>query len=189
MCDSSFGSCAPPGETASPPNVRWSTKRSSGPSSRKRNRIRRWISSVCPGGVFQSTAVDSGVPCTPDALCGHGTMVAGVAVGANGAAGLSGVAPGANLGPNGAVFEATHGSAPKYKGMNKVNPTAVILSGMLMLRHLRENEAAGRLERAVGEVIAEGKYVTYDLKPNRDDPTAVGTREMADAIIQRLRGK
>jgi isocitrate dehydrogenase (NAD+) len=97
-----------------------------------------------------------------------------------------GVAPGANIGPHGAVFEATHGSAPKYKGMNKVNPTALILSGMLMLRHLGETEAAGRLERAVADVIAEGKSVTYDLKPDRDDPTAVGTREMADAICQRL---
>jgi isocitrate dehydrogenase (NAD+) len=98
-----------------------------------------------------------------------------------------GVAPGMNVGPEGAVFEATHGSAPKYKGLNKVNPTAVILSGMLMLRHLGENQAADRLERAVAEVIAEGKHVTYDMKPHRDDPTAVGTREMADAICARLR--
>ena len=93
-----------------------------------------------------------------------------------------GVAPGANIGPNGAVFEATHGSAPKYKGLNKVNPTALILSGMLMLRHLGETDAADRLEKAVAAVIAEGKDVTYDMKPHRDDPTAVGTREMADAI-------
>jgi isocitrate dehydrogenase (NAD+) len=98
-----------------------------------------------------------------------------------------GVAPGANIGPNGAVFEATHGSAPKYKGLNKVNPTALILSGMLMLRHLGEEDAAIRLENAVADVIAEGKSVTYDLKPNRDDPTAVGTQEMAEAICQRLR--
>src|SRR5262249_29415381 len=97
-----------------------------------------------------------------------------------------GVAPGANIGPDGAVFEATHGSAPKYKGQNKVNPTAVILSGMLMLRHLGESTAAARVEKAVADVIAEGKSVTYDLKPNRDDPTAVGTKEMADAIIRRL---
>ena len=88
--------------------------------------------------------------------------------------------------PTGAVFEATHGSAPKYKGQNKVNPTALILSGMLMLRHLGENDAAERLEKAVADVIAEGKYVTYDLKPDRNDPTAVGTREMADAIIEKL---
>ncbi len=84
------------------------------------------------------------------------------------------------------MFEATHGSAPKYKGQNKVNPTAVILSGMLMLRHLNELDASNQLEKAVADVIAEGKYVTYDLKPNRDDPTAVGTREMADAVIRRL---
>ena len=98
-----------------------------------------------------------------------------------------GVAPGANIGDHAAVFEATHGSAPRYKGMNKVNPTAMILSGMLMLRHLGETDAADRLERAVAAVIAEGKDVTYDLKPSRDDPSAVGTREMAEAIIARLR--
>ena len=97
-----------------------------------------------------------------------------------------GVAPGANIGPDSAVFEATHGSAPKYKGQNKVNPTALILSGMLMLRHLGETDAAERLEKAVADVIAEGKDVTYDLKPNRDDPTAVGTQEMADAICAKL---
>ena len=97
-----------------------------------------------------------------------------------------GVAPGANIGPNGAVFEATHGSAPKYKGLNKVNPTAVILSGMLMLRHLGEADAADRLERAVAAVIAEGRHVTYDLKAHRDDPTAVGTQEMAAAICEKL---
>lgn len=97
-----------------------------------------------------------------------------------------GVAPGANIGPGGAVFEATHGSAPKYKGQNKVNPTALILSGMLMLRHLGELDAANRLEQAVAAVIAEGRSVTYDLKPHRDDPTAVGTREMADAICAKM---
>lgn len=97
-----------------------------------------------------------------------------------------GMAPGANIGPNGAVFEATHGSAPKYKGQNKVNPTALILSGMLMLRHLGEMDAADRLERAVSAVIAEGKDVTYDLKPHRDDPTAVGTQEMAAAICAKI---
>ncbi|MGC9454926.1 MAG: isocitrate/isopropylmalate dehydrogenase family protein [Phycisphaerae bacterium] len=94
-----------------------------------------------------------------------------------------GVAPGANIGDNGAVFEATHGSAPKYKGLNKVNPTALILSGMLMLRYLEERSAANTLEQAVAAVIAEGKNVTYDMKPDRNDPTAVGTSEMADAII------
>ena len=94
-----------------------------------------------------------------------------------------GVAPGANIGENGAVFEATHGSAPKYKGLNKVNPTALILSGVLMLRHIEERPAAAALEAAIAAVIAEGVSVTYDMKPHRDDPTAVGTREMGDAII------
>ncbi|MCK4276294.1 MAG: isocitrate/isopropylmalate dehydrogenase family protein, partial [Phycisphaerae bacterium] len=100
-----------------------------------------------------------------------------------GLAGGLGVAPGANIGDNGAIFEATHGSAPKYKGQNKVNPTALILSGMLMLRYLHEPHAADTLERGVAAVIAGGKNVTYDMKPHRDDPTAVGTSEMADAII------
>jgi isocitrate dehydrogenase (NAD+) len=94
-----------------------------------------------------------------------------------------GVAPGANIGDGCATFEATHGSAPKYKGQNKVNPTALILSAVLMLQHLGEREAADRLEGAVARVVAEGKSVTYDMKPDRNDPTAVGTREMADAII------
>ena len=98
-----------------------------------------------------------------------------------------GVAPGANVGPEGAVFEATHGSAPKYKGRNMVNPVAVILSGMLMLRHLKEFDAADRLERAIAAVIAEGKSVTYDMKADRNDPTAVGTREMTEAICAKIR--
>lgn len=108
---------------------------------------------------------------------------------AAGLVGGLGVAPGANIGPTGAVFEATHGSAPKYKGQNKVNPVALILSGMLMLRHLKEVDAADRLERAVAAVIVEGKDVTYDMKADRNDPTAVGTREMADAICRKLKGK
>ena len=93
---------------------------------------------------------------------------------------------GANIGEHAAVFEATHGSAPKYKGQNKVNPTAMILSGKLMLDHLGERDAATRLEAAVTDVIAAGEHVTYDLKPTRDDPSAVGTSEYADAIIERL---
>ena len=97
-----------------------------------------------------------------------------------------GLAPGANIGDKYAVFEATHGSAPKYKGLNKVNPTALILSGVLMLHHLGEHEAANKLERAVAEVIEEGRDVTYDLKPVRDDPAAAGTQEMADAIIRKM---
>ncbi|MBI1323656.1 isocitrate/isopropylmalate dehydrogenase family protein [bacterium] len=97
-----------------------------------------------------------------------------------------GMAPGANIGEKGAVFEATHGSAPKYKGQWKLNPTALILSGVLMLEHLGETEAAARLDKAVAHVIAEGKDVTYDMKPHRDDPTAVGTLEMAKAIIKAM---
>jgi len=99
-----------------------------------------------------------------------------------------GVAPGANIGADSAVFEATHGSAPKYKGQNKVNPTAMILSGKLMLEHLGEAAAATNLEDAVAAVIAEGTETTYDMKARRDDPTAVGTAEYADAIIARLGG-
>jgi len=98
-----------------------------------------------------------------------------------------GVAPGGNIGMDGAIFEATHGSAPKYKGLNKVNPTALILSGVMMLRHLDFQKEAHVLERAVADVIAEGRSVTYDMKPSRDDPTAVGTSEMADAIIERIK--
>jgi len=97
-----------------------------------------------------------------------------------------GVAPGANLGDNVAVFEATHGSAPKYKGQNKVNPMAMMFSGVLMLRHLGEGDAADRLERGLAQVIAEGRSVTYDMKPRRDDPTAVGTSQVADAVIAKM---
>ncbi|HBU08481.1 MAG: isocitrate dehydrogenase [Omnitrophica WOR_2 bacterium RIFOXYC2_FULL_45_15] len=98
-----------------------------------------------------------------------------------------GIAPGANIGKGIACFEAVHGSAPKYAGLNKVNPTAMILSGVLMLRYLGEEKAAARLEAATRQVIAQGKFVTYDLKERRDDPAAVGTREMAEAICKRLR--
>jgi isocitrate dehydrogenase (NAD+) len=105
---------------------------------------------------------------------------------AAGLVGGLGVAPGANLGDQVAVFEATHGSAPKYRGQNKVNPIAMMLSGVLMLRHLDEADAADRLERAIAAVIAEGKSVTYDMKPRRDDPTAVGTSDVADAVIAEI---
>ncbi|MBI4216369.1 MAG: isocitrate/isopropylmalate dehydrogenase family protein [Chloroflexi bacterium] len=98
-----------------------------------------------------------------------------------------GVAPGANFGEGIAVFEPTHGSAPKYAGLDKVNPTAAILSGVMMLHHLGEHGAAVRVERAVARVIAEGHHVTYDLRPRRDDPKAVGTKEMAQAIIKVLK--
>ena len=98
-----------------------------------------------------------------------------------------GVAPGANFGDDTAIFEAVHGSAPKYKGQNKVNPTALILSGKLMLEYLGEAKAAEKLERAVAEVIKEGKSVTYDMKASRNDPTAVGTQQMAEAICEKVR--
>ena len=89
-------------------------------------------------------------------------------------------APGANVGDEYAVFEAVHGSAPKYKGQNKVNPMALMLSGVMLLRHIEEREAAERLEGAIADVIAEGRSVTYDMKPSRDDPSAVGTSDVAD---------
>ena len=98
-----------------------------------------------------------------------------------------GVAPGANIGQKGAIFEATHGSAPKYAGQNKVNPTALILSGVLMLNHLNLKAEAQKLEKAVAAVISEGKDVTYDMKEDRNDPAAVGTKEMADAIIKKIK--
>jgi len=98
-----------------------------------------------------------------------------------------GVAPGANIGDGCAVFEPTHGSAPKYKGLNRTNPMATMLSGVLMLRYLGHKQSADRMERALAEVIAEGKSVTYDLKADRDDVTAVGTSQVADAVIERMK--
>jgi isocitrate dehydrogenase (NAD+) len=97
-----------------------------------------------------------------------------------------GLAPGANIGTEAAVFEATHGSAPKYAGLDRVNPTALMLSGVLMLRHLDERDAADRMEGALARVIAKGDKVTFDLKPTRDDPTAVGTAAFADAVIEEM---
>jgi len=120
-------------------------------------------------------------------LGGHGDqMVPIVSDLAAGLVGGLGLAPGANFGTHAAVFEPTHGSAPKYAGQNKVNPMAMMLSGVLMLRHLDEIEAANLLEGAIAEVIREGQNVTYDMKPTRDDPTAVGTSDVADAIIDRM---
>jgi isocitrate dehydrogenase (NAD+) len=113
----------------------------------------------------------------------YGDVVSDLCAGMVGGLGL---APGANFGEGIAIFEPTHGSAPKYAGQNKVNPMAQMLSGMMMLRHLGEDEAADRLEGAIAEVIAEGRSVTYDMKPSRDDPTAVGTSEVADAIVDKL---
>ena len=113
----------------------------------------------------------------------YGDIVSDLCAGLVGGLGL---APGGNFGTHAAVFEPTHGSAPKYKGQNKVNPMAMMLSGVMMLRHLEERDAADRLEEAVAAVIAEGSSVTYDMKPTRDDPTAVGTSEVADAVIDRM---
>jgi len=113
----------------------------------------------------------------------YGDVVSDLCAGMIGGLGL---APGANFGEGIAIFEPTHGSAPKYAGQNKVNPMAQMLSGMLMLRHLDEQDAADSLEQAIAEVIREGKSVTYDMKPRRDDPTAVGTSQVADAIIEKL---
>ncbi len=114
----------------------------------------------------------------------YGDIVSDLAAGLIGGLGL---APGANIGSGYAVFEATHGSAPKYKGLNKVNPLAVILSGVMILRHLGEIEAAEKLDSAVASVIREGKDVTYDMKPTPDDPSAATTSGMADAIIAKMK--
>jgi len=99
-----------------------------------------------------------------------------------------GVAPGANIGDNIAIFEPTHGSAPKYAGQNKVNPVAMILSATMMLRHLGETETADKLEKAIADVIAEGKSVTYDLKLDRNQPAAT-TSQVADAVIKKLKNQ
>ena len=107
----------------------------------------------------------------------YGDIVSDLAAGLVG--GL-GVAPGANIGDAAAVFEPVHGSAPKYAGQNKANPTALMLSGALMLRHLGETAAADRVEEAVRAVIAEGRTVTYDLGGS------AGTREFGDAVAARV---
>jgi len=114
----------------------------------------------------------------------YGDIVSELCAGLIGGVGL---APGANIGNDISVFEPTHGSAPKYAGQNKVNPMAMMLSGVLMLRHLGEIEAADRVENAIAQVIAEGKYVTYDMKFDRNDPTAVGTSQVTDAVIEKMK--
>jgi len=113
----------------------------------------------------------------------YGDIISDLAAGLIGGLGL---APGANIGNECAVFEATHGSAPKYKGLNKVNPLAMMLSGVMMLRHLGETAAADSLDKAIASVIQEGKNVTYDMKPTYDDPTAATTSGVADAIIAKM---
>ena len=113
----------------------------------------------------------------------YGDIVSDLGAGMIGGLGFAG---GANIGTHAAVFEATHGSAPKYKGRNRVNPTALMLSGAYMLEHLGETAAAQTLEQAIAAVIRKGEKVTYDLKATRDDPTAVGTSEFADAVIEEM---
>jgi isocitrate dehydrogenase (NAD+) len=113
----------------------------------------------------------------------YGDIISDLCAGLVGGLGL---APGANIGIEAAIFEPTHGSAPKYAGKDRVNPMAMMLSGVLMLRHVGETEAADRLEKAIAAVIAEGRNVTYDMKPRRDDPSAVGTARVADAVIEKI---
>ena len=139
----------------------------------------RIVDNMCMQLVLRPKEYD--VLCCPNL---YGDIISDLGAGMIGGLGL---APGANIGTNGAVFEATHGSAPKYAGLNKVNPMAVMLSGVLMLRYLEEGAAADGLERAIANVIALGENVTYDLKEKRDDPTAVGTSQVADAVVAQLK--
>jgi isocitrate dehydrogenase (NAD+) len=139
----------------------------------------RIVDNMCMQLVLRPYEYD--VLCCPNL---YGDIISDLGAGMIGGLGL---APGANMGTAAAVFEATHGSAPKYTGQNKVNPMAVMLSGVLMLRHLEETDAANRMEAAIATVIREGKDLTYDMKKDRDDPTAVGTSQVADAIIAKLR--
>ena len=114
----------------------------------------------------------------------YGDIISDLCAGLVGGLGL---APGANIGDELALFEPTHGSAPKYKGLNKVNPMAMMLSGVMMLRYIGEIDNAERLEKAIADVIAEGKNVTYDLKPEAEQAQAVGTSQVADAVIENLK--
>jgi isocitrate dehydrogenase (NAD+) len=139
----------------------------------------RIVDNMCMQLVLRPYEYD--VLCCPNL---YGDIISDLGAGMIGGLGL---APGANMGAAAAVFEATHGSAPKYTGQNKVNPMAVMLSGVLMLRHLQETDAADRMEAAIATVIREGRDLTYDMKKDRDDPTAVGTSQVADAIIKKLR--
>ncbi len=139
----------------------------------------RIVDNMCMQLVLRPKEYD--VLCCPNL---YGDIISDLGAGMIGGLGL---APGANIGTNGAVFEATHGSAPKYTGQNRVNPMAVMLSGVLMLRYLEEVEAADALESAIATVIAIGKDVTYDLKEKRGDTTAVGTSQVADAIVAQMK--
>ena len=113
----------------------------------------------------------------------YGDIVSDLGAGLIGGLGL---APGANIGEKYAVFEPTHGSAPKYKGQNKMNPFAMMLSGVMMLNHLGEQKQAERLRKAIAAVIEEGKDVTYDMKPSPDDPSAASTSRVAEAVIEKM---
>jgi isocitrate dehydrogenase (NAD+) len=153
--------------------------------------VAREVAGECPDIEFEDRIVDNMCmqlvqkPHQFDVIVApnlYGDILSDLCAGLVGGLGL---APGANISDDIAVFEATHGSAPKYKGMNKVNPMAMMLSGVLMLRHLNENDAANSLENALADVIAEGKYVTYDLKPDNPE-AAVGTSQVADAVVSRL---
>jgi isocitrate dehydrogenase (NAD+) len=139
----------------------------------------RIVDNMCMQLVLRPSEYD--VLCCPNL---YGDIVSDLGAGMIGGLGL---APGANVGTDGAVFEATHGSAPKYAGQNRVNPMALMLSGVLMLRHLKETTAADLMEKAIADVIREGKAVTYDLKERRGDPTAVGTSQVADALVEKLK--
>jgi len=139
----------------------------------------RIVDNMCMQLVLRPKEYD--VLCCPNL---YGDIISDLGAGMIGGLGL---APGANIGTTSAVFEATHGSAPKYTGQNKVNPMAVMLSGVLMLRHLEEVAAADAMEGAIARVIEIGKNVTYDLKEKRGDPTAVGTSQVADAVIAQLK--
>ena len=139
----------------------------------------RIVDNMCMQLVLRPREYD--ILCCPNL---YGDIISDLGAGMIGGLGL---APGANIGANGAVFEATHGSAPKYAGQNKVNPMAVMLSGVLMLRYMEETAAADAVEKAIANVISLGENVTYDLKEKRDDPTAVGTSQVADAVIAQLK--
>ena len=141
----------------------------------------RIVDNMCMQLVLRPKEYD--ILCCPNL---YGDIISDLGAGMIGGLGL---APGANIGSNGAVFEATHGSAPKYAGQNKVNPMAVMLSGVMMLRYLEEARAADALDSAIAGVIERGEKVTYDLKEKRDDPSAVGTSEVADAVIAQLKAQ
>jgi isocitrate dehydrogenase (NAD+) len=139
----------------------------------------RIVDNMCMQLVLRPREYD--LLCCPNL---YGDIISDLGAGMIGGLGL---APGANIGTVGAVFEPTHGSAPKYAGQNRVNPMAMMLSAVLMLRHLNEKVAADAFECAIADVIREGRAVTYDMKQRRDDSTAVGTSQVADALVEKLR--